>query len=105
MKVLLDTHAFLWFITGDGRLSKKARRLMENVESELYLSAASVWEMAIKSSLGKLSVPVPFHEFIQQKILEGFVIMPVEWPRAGQSRRPAFPSPGPVRPPARRPRP
>lgn len=84
MKVLLDTHAFLWFITGDGRLSKKARRLMENVESELYLSAASVWEMAIKSSLGKLSVPVPFHEFIQQKILEGFVIMPVEWPHAAK---------------------
>jgi PIN domain nuclease of toxin-antitoxin system len=82
MKVLLDTHAFLWFITGDGRLSKKARKLMEDGGTELILSAAGVWEMAIKTGLGKLSVPVPFKDFIQQKILEGFVIMPIEWPHA-----------------------
>jgi len=82
MKVLLDTHAFLWFITGDTRLSKKVRRLMEDGETELFLSAASVWEMAIKTSLGKLSVSMPFSEFIQQKTLQGFLIMPVEWHHA-----------------------
>ncbi|MFA6034921.1 MAG: type II toxin-antitoxin system VapC family toxin [Myxococcota bacterium] len=84
MKVLLDTHAFLWFITGDERLSKKARRLMEDGETGLLLSAASVWEMAIKTSLGKLSVPLPFDEFIRQKTLEGFVILPVEWHHAAR---------------------
>ena len=56
MKALLDTHAFLWWITDDARLSKRARGFIADPDNELLLSAASAWEMAIKASLGKLEV-------------------------------------------------
>ena len=82
MKLLLDTHAFLWFVTGDPRMGGKARRQMEAGETELYLSAASVWEMAIKTSLGRLTLPTSLHEYVEEKIEAGFRILPVEWPHA-----------------------
>jgi len=53
-KILLDTHAFLWCITGDERLSEKARQEFLDPDSDLYLSAASYWEICIKADLGKL---------------------------------------------------
>jgi PIN domain nuclease of toxin-antitoxin system len=49
MKLLLDTHSFLWFIGGDERLSSTARTLSENVNNDVFLSVASLWEMAIKT--------------------------------------------------------
>jgi len=54
MKLLLDTHSFLWFIGGDMRLSLSARRLIEDGTNNVFLSVASLWEMAIKISLGRL---------------------------------------------------
>ncbi len=59
MNILLDTHAFLWFIGGDPKLSDYARRLIENSDNRRYLSIASMWEITIKSSLGRLVVPTP----------------------------------------------
>jgi PIN domain nuclease of toxin-antitoxin system len=82
MKLLLDTHAFLWFVVGDERLSRKARRALEDDEAELYLSAASVWEMAIKSSLGRLSLPAPLNAYMAEKAASGFRMLPVEWQHA-----------------------
>lgn len=64
MAYLLDTHTFLWFITDDTALSLSAKMLIENPEHTVYLSIASIWEMAIKISLGKLEMPAPFDEFI-----------------------------------------
>jgi PIN domain nuclease of toxin-antitoxin system len=66
MKLLLDTHTFLWFIMGSSKLSKKARELMEDVNNERLLSIASLWEMAIKASLGKLTLAAPFEVLIPQ---------------------------------------
>jgi len=63
MKALLDTHAFLWWITDDVRLSSRACAVIANGDNELFLSAASGWEIAIKARLGKLHLPdnpVPF---------------------------------------------
>ena len=60
MKLLLDTHAFLWLMAGDRRLSRRARRAVEAADAELYLSAASVWEMAIKANLGRLRLPASY---------------------------------------------
>ena len=57
MKVLLDTHAFLWWITDDPRISSRARDVVQDAENELYLSAASGWEIAIKTQLGRLRLP------------------------------------------------
>ena len=60
MRVLLDTHAFLWFIGGCPELSPTARELIEDPDNQPLLSMASLWEMAIKLSLGKLSLTGPF---------------------------------------------
>ena len=57
MRLLLDTHAALWFLSGDQRLGERARRHLTNSANHVLLSAAVVWEIAIKRSLGKLAAP------------------------------------------------
>lgn len=56
MKVLIDTHAFLWLIADDPLLSAKAREVFLDPNRKLYLSAVSLWEISIKISLGKLQL-------------------------------------------------
>ena len=56
MNVLLDTHAFLWAVTGDRRLSSPARALIEDGENQVFLSAVSMWEIVLKAKAGKLHV-------------------------------------------------
>lgn len=56
MKVLLDTHAFLWWIADDPSLSVAAREVIADGENDIYLSAVSVWEIAIKARVGRLTV-------------------------------------------------
>ena len=56
-RLLLDTHVVLWWLADDQRLGEEARLLIANPGNYVAVSAASVWEMAIKSSIGKLSVP------------------------------------------------
>jgi len=70
MRLLLDTSSFLWFVAGSDKLSRKARELMENFDNELVLSVASLWEMAIKVSIGKLEMLREFDEFIPEKLEE-----------------------------------
>lgn len=70
MRLLLDTSSFLWFVAGSGRLSGRARNLMEDFDNELVLSVASLWEMAIKVSVGKLELPEDFDRFIPEKLEE-----------------------------------
>ena len=57
MKLLLDTHIFLWVITGDARVSAAQRDAIRSPDSEVYLSVVSLWEVIIKYQLGKLSLP------------------------------------------------
>lgn len=68
MKYLLDTHSLIWFITGDARLSSQARRLIEDENNELWVSVASLWEMAIKVSIGKLDLGRPFDALFPQQL-------------------------------------
>lgn len=68
MRLLLDTHAFIWYRTDSSELSIKGRSLIDNGENDLLLSTASVWEMAIEHSTGRLTFSMPFMEFIQQQI-------------------------------------
>ena len=84
MKFLVDTHVLLWFYDRDSRLSKTARLLIEADDSERIISAASVWEIAIKVSAGKLTLPVSMNDYIAEKILDGFQISPIEWPHAAK---------------------
>ena len=57
MKLLFDTHAFLWWITDDPQLSTKARELISDSHNTMYWSAASSWEVSIKYALGRLPLP------------------------------------------------
>ncbi len=68
MKVLLDTHTFLWWIADDPQLSSRARQIMEAADTEPFLSAASGWEIAIKSRLGKLKLPADLSRFVAQQL-------------------------------------
>jgi PIN domain nuclease of toxin-antitoxin system len=67
-RVLLDTHVFLWAITEDARLSRTHRRIYMDGASELWLSVASIWEVLIKSGLGKLPVPRPAAAWIAKQM-------------------------------------
>jgi PIN domain nuclease of toxin-antitoxin system len=75
MSYLLDTHAFLWFINDDPALSATAKALIEDPENTIYLSVASIWEMAIKISLGKLDIPSPFTDFIDDQLRENTIAL------------------------------
>lgn len=57
MRILLDTHIFLWFISGDTRLSTDVRDAIRDPDNEVYLSVISVWEAIVKYQLGKLPLP------------------------------------------------
>ena len=64
MKLLLDTHAFLWWITDDPQLPPKARELIGERHNTLFWSAASSWEISIKYALGRLPLPEPPEQFL-----------------------------------------
>mgnify|MGYP002777105099 FL=1 len=57
MRILLDTHIFLWFISGDTQLSTDVRDAIRDPDNEVYLSSVSVWEAIVKYQLGKLPLP------------------------------------------------
>jgi PIN domain nuclease of toxin-antitoxin system len=57
MRILLDTHIFLWFISGDTRLSTDIRDKICDADNEIYLSSVSIWEAIVKHQLGKLPLP------------------------------------------------
>lgn len=79
MRVLLDTHAFLWWIDDDARLSVRARSAIGNPLNECLLSLASAWEMAIKVSLGKLTVGGPIDRFLSEQLaVNAFSVLPID---------------------------
>jgi PIN domain nuclease of toxin-antitoxin system len=80
MRVLLDTQAFICALSTDGKqFTPKARRCFLDRKNELYLSVASVWEMAVKVSLGKLKVAVPLHQLIPDQLRQnGIRLLPIE---------------------------
>jgi len=75
MRLLLDTHTFLWFIDGNPKLSSRARQLIEEVANERVLSTASLWEMAIKVSLSKLTVPLPFTTLVAEHVYGNAIML------------------------------
>lgn len=58
MRVLLDTHALLWWLGDDPKLGVNARALISNAENEILVSAVSLWEIAVKSRIGKLNIAI-----------------------------------------------
>ncbi len=79
MRILLDTHAFLWFVWGDSNLSATARAAVVDPNNVVLLSPASHWEIAIKVSTGKLTLSEPFDVFMVRQIQQnGLEILPIE---------------------------
>lgn len=78
MRVLLDTHALLWWLAGDRQLSVKARRVIADQQHEVYVSAASAWEVATKHRLGKLPMAGPLAiDFALEIRRLGFTPLPI----------------------------
>ena len=78
MKLLLDTHAFLWWILDDVRLSLTARKAIARREEEVFVSAASAWEIAVKTALGRLKLPQPPGRLVPRHIkASGFQPLPI----------------------------
>lgn len=79
MNLLLDTHAFLWFVWGHKNLSSTALSLISDPQNQVFFSAASHWEIAIKTSTGKLKLNAPFKDLIEQSLAKNnFKPLPIE---------------------------
>ncbi len=78
MRVLLDSHVLLWWLTASHELSSEARALFEDPGTELLWSAASTWELGIKEQLGKLRLPEPIEKFVPRQVREqGLTGLPI----------------------------
>jgi PIN domain nuclease of toxin-antitoxin system len=79
VKALLDTHTFLWWNLGDPQLSKTARGFIGNGRNQIYLSAVSAWEIALKYAKGRLELPEPPDDYVTSRLqLHNFLPLSVE---------------------------
>ncbi len=74
MSYLLDTHIILWWLSEPQKINEKARSVIRNRSNNIYLSSASFWEMAVKKSIGKLTLP---HNLLETLTVEGFKWLPI----------------------------
>jgi len=78
MGALLDTHALIWWAAGDERITPKVRRLLGQPDEDVFVSAATAWEIATKARIGKLAVPKPLlRDFVEAIEVLGFLPMPI----------------------------
>jgi PIN domain nuclease of toxin-antitoxin system len=74
MRYLLDTHVILWWLTDPQKIKPKAHEIIRDKSNPIFISSASFWEMAIKKSIGKLTLP---HNLLESTISEGFQFLPI----------------------------
>ena len=79
MSYLLDTHALLWWLADDPALSPGAREIIAEGSNRVCVSAATIWEIAIKEALGKLEIPQDFRVILGE---QGFEALPITWDHA-----------------------
>ena len=78
MRVLIDTHIFIWYVQNSERLPSSITAIINNGRNDILLSIASVWEMAIKQSTGKLNLGTPYASFIAEQMrLNSMELLPV----------------------------
>nr|WP_315421707.1 type II toxin-antitoxin system VapC family toxin [uncultured Pedobacter sp.] len=77
MNLLLDTHIVIWFITNDGKLSKKIKNIIEDSNNRCFISIVSYWELSIKYSLGRLDLNSTIEEIFNIIEKSGFDILPI----------------------------
>lgn len=79
MRILLDTHTFLYWVYAPDRLGARARNVMSDRHNQVLWSVASSWELAIKVGLGKLKLDGPVHEVVPSELLRnGFNLLPID---------------------------
>lgn len=79
MRVLLDTHVFLWYITGDAKLPATLRATLQEPANAIFLSTASVWEVVVKHQLGKIDLPSPPARYLPlQRVAHGIASLPID---------------------------
>jgi PIN domain nuclease of toxin-antitoxin system len=79
MAFLLDTHAFLWFVSGDKKIPKSVKDIISNINESCYLSAASLWEITIKLQIGKLKLGVPLNELFEFVTRNQIEVIPINF--------------------------
>jgi PIN domain nuclease of toxin-antitoxin system len=85
MRYLLDTHTFLWWNMDDAQLSSLAKELIADGDNEIFLSAATAWEIAIKAARGRLALPEDPTRYISNRLsLHGFQALPIQIHHAAQ---------------------
>jgi PIN domain nuclease of toxin-antitoxin system len=78
MRLLLDTHAFIWLTSQGAQMSSAAWRLLRDPDNDLLVSIASIWEMGIKSNHGKLTLADPFPQFVRRGFAENKIdLLPI----------------------------
>ena len=77
MRILVDTQAFIWFVEDDNQLPEKIKIELEDIDNSIVISIASLWEMAIKMTLGKLQLGCNIEEMIDKVYQNGFEILPI----------------------------
>jgi PIN domain nuclease of toxin-antitoxin system len=79
MRVLIDTHIFIWYVQNSQRLNSSVVNLINDGKNDILFSTASVWEMAIKQSTGKLNLGVPYASFIEEQMrLNNMELLPIK---------------------------
>jgi len=88
MRLLLDTHIFIWFVLPSSQLSAAALAAIRKADNQIYVSLVSAWEMSIKSGLGKLSLTQPIKAFIEDQCRRNrFEILPITLPHIAAVER------------------
>ena len=79
MRLLWDTHTFLWFVAGSDEISLKVRQIIENPSNEHFISIASLWEISIKTALGKLAIQGSYQTVINDVTDNGIQILSINF--------------------------
>lgn len=85
MRVLVDTHVFLWWVEGDRALPAKARAALADQDNECLFSLVSAWELAIKAGLGKLKLAIPVRRYVIEHVAtNGFRMLDIRMAHIGR---------------------
>jgi PIN domain nuclease of toxin-antitoxin system len=85
MRVLIDTHVFLWWVEGDRALPAKARAVLADQDNECLFSLVSAWELAIKAGLGKLRLAIPVRRYVTEHVAaNGFRMLDIRMAHIGR---------------------
>jgi PIN domain nuclease of toxin-antitoxin system len=79
VKLLLDTHVFLWYLAADPKLPPSFRSTIQDESNNVFVSAATVWEVVVKNAIGKLPLPEPPSKYLSRnRIVHGFASLPID---------------------------